>query len=206
MCIALMMGIPTPAQAHPHAWIDIQTTAIINEKNELVALRHHWTFDRYYSEFILYEYLPEEGKKPTPEILLSIAKQSLKNLQAYGYFTVLTQTGKHATFSLPTHISNRLEQQQLVMEFTLPLTHPIALENNTVQYRVFDPSYYVEMLHKKPNDAKIENTGTLACTSTIAQANPTIEQTTLAASLDKSATAPEGLGGVFAQTVTVACP
>ena len=44
-----------------------------------------------------------------------------------------------------------------------------------------------------------------ACSGEIRQPNPTLDQVSLAASLDQTETASDGLGALFAETVLVHC-
>lgn len=194
------------AKAHPHAWITLETTAIINDKNEMTALKQRWTFDEYYTAFLLHDYMPELGKNPTPEALKTIALSNLKNLKEYGFFTQF-EAGKHAvTFKTPTNVRSVLFKNQITMEFILPFAAPINVKNAPLKYRIFDPSYYVDMLHDSAKYVHVESATNPACTSTLTQPTPHFTSTNLAASLDKDATAPLNLGKEFAQTITVQCP
>lgn len=195
----------TDVSAHPHSWITLETTAIINDKSEVTALKQRWTFDQYYTEFVLHDFMPEVGKNPTPEALKKLALENLKNLKAYDFFTTIEAGTTKAKFGAVSGVRSVLYKGQITMEFMLPLEQPLDAKNNKVKYRVFDPSYYVEMLHDKLSYVHIENAGTSSCTTTLEQPKPDMTQTTLAASLDKQATAPANLGESFAQTVTVSC-
>ena len=90
------------------------------------------------------------------------------------------------------------------MFFTLHLAQPPSAKEG-LEYRVFDPSYYIEMLHHSRKDVMLESAG-LACASQLIAPNPTAAQTTLAGALDRNAKAPDNLGEMFAQTVRVSCP
>lgn len=78
----------TPADAHPHAWISVNTTVLVNEKGEATAIRERWLFDKMYSVYALDDFDPNKNGKIDPDELLQLANENLSNLKAYNYFTV----------------------------------------------------------------------------------------------------------------------
>ncbi len=37
-----------PAAAHPHVWVNVETTVLYN-KRDVIGLQHRWTFDDMYT-------------------------------------------------------------------------------------------------------------------------------------------------------------
>ena len=48
----LLSGMGGPALAHPHVWITDVTTYVFEGRN-LIALRHRWEFDTFFSSFVI---------------------------------------------------------------------------------------------------------------------------------------------------------
>lgn len=86
-CFACVLAAQ-PAMAHPHAWISVRTTIILNDKNEAVAIREHWLFDKMYSAFAARDLDPKGDGKFKTDDLQPLAQQNLDNLAAFHYFTV----------------------------------------------------------------------------------------------------------------------
>ncbi len=196
---------PAVALAHPHAWIYTKSEVVFDAKKRIKAIRQYWTFDPYYSETILYEFRQSKPNADTDTLLLELAGMNLKHLKPYHYFTEIKLNGKRLTTKDATDVKSRLEGKEIVMRFTLPLSEPVTIdEEQKFTYRIFDPSYFVEMLHIKKTDITITG-GNDNCTTKLQHPDPTMEQTTLAQSLDRNAKAPASLGSAFAQTVHVLC-
>ena len=72
-------------------------------------------------------------------------------------------------------------------------------------YAIFDPTYYIEMLHVE--DVSITNEGDLArkCSSGIEQPNPSADAVTLSQSITLDNNADDTVGRFFAETVHVSC-
>ena len=54
-CLAFVMLVlaqglfAVSANAHPHAWIDLRSTVVLNEAGQAVALEQEWLFDDFYT-------------------------------------------------------------------------------------------------------------------------------------------------------------
>ncbi len=210
-CAALCFSPPL-AIAHPHAWIDYQIDVLTNEKNELVGLREHWLFDPFYTAFALKDFAAtdqagKETKKNKDQILMDLAQDNLQNLIPYHYFTEIS-VGKGKSLPLKPFedVSSHLEKDQIAMTFTVRLVTPVSLKGSSVQYRIYDPSYYIAMRHQKTNPVSFEGAGGVGCRADIVTPKPDLTHLNLASSLDQKAVAPPDLGGYFAQRTTLLCP
>lgn len=140
-----------PAQAHPHAWIDASTKLHLNDEQELTALTVHWVFDPAYSNFAT-EGLDKDGDGMlSPAELRPLAERNLEALKEYDYFTEVKVDGEPVAFGTVTEFSSDYDALQLSMTFTLPLAEPVYVKTHAVNYALFDPSYYVEILHQEQN-------------------------------------------------------
>lgn len=203
------------ARAHPHAWITVRVEVVVNEKNEVIALRQRWLFDKMYSSYALDDFDPNKNGKVDDGELLQLAHENLSNLKEYGYFTILENgDGKRAVFGAPGDVKSYFEgvatdARQIVMEFTLPLETPQSLHGKGVTYRIYDPTYYIDMGHEKDKGLRLvaEKTGAAmkGCAGAIEHPKVAEEMVLSAAALDKNATAPQDLGYYFSEKAVLTC-
>ena len=50
MSICIAIGSST-AQAHPHAWIDLRSTVVLDDAGRITAIEQQWLFDPLYTVF-----------------------------------------------------------------------------------------------------------------------------------------------------------
>jgi ABC-type uncharacterized transport system substrate-binding protein len=190
--------------AHPHAWIDVQTTVVFDEQGRIIGLRERWLFDEFYTEFAVKDFAVTTNGTTHPGKLLELAEGNLNNLKEYSYFTYLDADGKQQIFSGHEKVTSMLEGKRLAMTFTLRLTTPINPRSTAISYRIYDPSYYIEMKHFAKDGIVIPaNPG--VCTTRLEVPKPDIAFVNLAAALDKDAKGPEDMGSFFAERVHITC-
>lgn len=198
----VLLLAPCAAQAHPHAFIDLQTTLIYNPAGQLTALREHWLFDQYYTEFALHDFAYNKDGTLDRTKLLALATENLKNLKEFDYFTSFADP--KIKLGTAADIDSKLEGKQIAMLFTVSLLTPIDPKRQPVGFKIYDPSYYTAMLHQK--DGNVTQQGApVGCKAQLSKPNPNAVWVNLAAALDRNAKAPDNLGIYFAETVTVAC-
>ncbi len=195
--------MPVPALAHPHAWIDLESKVLLDDDGKMRALEEIWLFDDYYTVMVADE-LAQNGET-TAAYLESIAKRNLTNLRDYDYFTDVTFDGARLPVGDVTDYDTRLVDGRLWMRFEVPLLEPVDPKAGTLTYSVYDPTYYIEVVHIEGGGVSFAGKGAEACSGEIRQPNPTLDQVSLAASLDQTETASDGLGALFAETVLVHC-
>jgi ABC-type uncharacterized transport system substrate-binding protein len=83
---------------------------------------------------------------------------------------------------------------------------PIDLRGRTLQYASCDPTYFTEILRAESGNT-IRLAGAPAdCTNLMNELTPTMETIMLVQALDRTQTAGDGLGVLFAETVELRCP
>ncbi len=53
--LALMLcfaAVSLPARAHPHAWIDLRSTVVLDAAGRVTAIEQQWLFDQFYTVFV----------------------------------------------------------------------------------------------------------------------------------------------------------
>lgn len=191
------------AFGHPHAWIDLRSRVLLNDQGEIRALELAWWFDDYYTVLVAEEL--GTGGQPTEEYLDEVAESNLSNLREYDYFTAITYDGERQELGEVTSYLTEVRDGRLWMRFEVPLTTPIDPKAGEVTFSVYDPTYWIEIVHLEGEPILFSGEGGEQCLGEVKQPNPTIEQVSLAAALDQDETAGDGLGELFAETVDVSC-
>jgi ABC-type uncharacterized transport system substrate-binding protein len=97
---SLFAGAPAPAFAHPHIWVSTRTEVVV-ENGAIVALRHAWTFDEYYSATAVDGLDTNKDGTYSREELAELAKINVEALKEFGYFTFPRLAGKDLALGKP---------------------------------------------------------------------------------------------------------
>ncbi len=198
-------GWPLTAAAHPHVFIDVKVEVVFDEGGQVTGLRETWTFDELYTAFAAGDLDANGDGEADADKLAELLTLNLTNLRDYDYFTRVE--GAKGRVALGDASEGRLwvEWQRLRMTFLVPLAKPAEIAENGLRYAVYDPTYYVELLHSGGPDAVVLTAGPASCSYAVHAPNPNPETMSLAASLDRTETAGDGLGIHFAEWVSVQC-
>lgn len=196
MAWAVSLGsmIPGAAHAHPHAWIDIAVEVLFDSSGRVAALRQTWTFDEFYTADTV-------GKGDVRKID-AVVTRIIGNLRGWGYFTkVRDADGTPVTVSVDG-AAGTMEAKRLTMRFVTALTRPVAAP---LSYAVFDPTYFIEMLHEDGPDAIRLVDAPASCHAHRHHPKPDGKVIAMAQALDRTQSGGDGLGLQFAETVEIRC-
>ncbi|MGJ7459165.1 DUF1007 family protein [Halomonas sp. MA07-2] len=197
------------AQAHPHGWIDLRMRLVVDDEGHLTGLHQSWRMDPFYSLVVLEELGQAGGDGGLEAALDQLGSEIRDNLVPYGYYTELTLAGEKQGFDAVSDYTVLERGGRVEFIFLLPLAEPQPLAGQTLSYQVFDPTYYIEMVHEEENRVPADDAllvgGELACETRIHQPNPDPELVLQAAMLDVDDEAEPGLGRHFAETGEVTC-
>ncbi|WP_346796298.1 DUF1007 family protein [Halomonas sp. Bachu 37] len=207
--LALWCGVMTTAAwAHPHGWIDMSIEVLTDEADVMQGLRQTWRMDPFYSLIVMEELQQVQGGDLEAG-LDQLGGEIRDNLASHGYFTELHLDDEALATGEVEEYTVMERQGRVVFMFILPLAEPHSLAGKTLRYQVFDPSYYLEMVHDAENDEPtaeaLRVTGGVACERRIIPADPDPDKVMEAALLDADQESAPGLGRYFAETGEVAC-
>ena len=194
-----------PAGAHPHAWIEMRTTVVFDEQGSIAALRVHWVFDELYTLFAIEGFDEDGDGVPDPGKLAELAELNIGNLAEYRYFTDFTADGAQVAYAAVEDYATAMEEQLLTLDFTVPLAAPVDPRRASVAYAVYDPTYYIEVLHLRDRPVVLEGAVPEGCGYALRQPSPDPDAASFAAALDKTQSGGDGLGVLFAEEVTLSC-
>ena len=163
-------------------------------------------FDDFYSAFTLSETPRNDDGGYSQEALNNLAERNLQNLSEYSYFTFIRADEKQQSYKPVTEYKTSVEGHRLWMEFSVYLDKPIDPSAHKIDYAVYDPTYYVEILHAEDGDP-IQLVGDQkGCAYALKLPEPPEELSLMAAALDQDETAGDTLGESFAERVVLSCP
>ena len=210
-CLAMLLALGVIAggvkfvEAHPHAWIEVSVEIVFDEQKRMTAMRETWVFDYGYTVYALATAGAKDFENVPQTFLDKLTAENLMQLQQYNYFTVIRKDQSVVDATLIPETATSLRDDRVQMSFTLALDEPIDVAKHHVTYAIFDPSYYIEMLHEEREDAIVLLGAAPACHYSLNAPNPSAEAVGLAAALDQAATAEEGFGALFAERVQIIC-
>ena len=210
-CQALVVGslLASPlAMAHPHGWIDMSVRVITDDNGVAIGLHQTWRMDPFYS-LVVFEELQQVPGGSMEEELDQLGGEIRDNLAAQHYFTEVRIGSEKQSFGDVTEYTALERDGRLTFMFILPLTSPQPLSGQVLEYQVFDPTYYIEMVHEEEGDepspqALILN-GEPDCTLSVLPADPDPEKVLQVSLLDVDEEGEPGLGRHFAETGRVDC-
>ncbi|CDM23684.1 hypothetical protein BN940_06076 [Castellaniella defragrans 65Phen] len=200
LCLALR---PAPAQAHPHAWIDVRSTVVLSPGGAFTAIREQWLFDELYSAAVMDGMAGDSpsGKASAQDF----AAMAIENLGPYDYFTKISAGGHAVRLGQATEFTGAMQGGKLLLSFTAPLAEPVDPAARPVSYAIYDPSYFIRMMHRPEQPPAIEGAAGRACRLRVVPPDPSPEDVARAYALDRGAQAEEDLGDLFAERVHIQC-
>lgn len=192
-----------PAVAHPHTWIDLRSTVVLDAAGRVTAIEQQWLFDQFYTVFATEGLSGAAGTRA--EALKALARSNLQNLRSYDYFTEVRSGGAKVALGTVSEFESELREGRLWMRFVVPLTTPVDPTERALEFAVFDPTYYIEILHLQGDVVAFRGAGIGGCFGRIVPPNPTTEAVLLVQAMDRDAMPDATLGSVFAERVEVTC-
>ncbi|MDN3519155.1 DUF1007 family protein [Aquisalimonas lutea] len=202
-----LLLVPTLALAHPHAWIDLRTRVVADGDGRVAGLRQHWEIDPLYSLMLMEEFGSTGEGGARAEGLERLAETMLGNMAEFDYMTRLTIDGERVAWDGVEDVRLTVDDASdaLHFRFTLMLSEPVALGGRQLEYAVYDPTYYIEILH---DDGDAIETGALGpgCSVHVREPDPPQSLVARLARIDRSDNpVQDGVGARFAERVRIGC-
>lgn len=193
--------------AHPHNWVDLKSSFVLDDQGNLVQIKQRWQFDTFYSLITLADIVNQYGSEEMGLPLM--AEVMVQNLSGFHYFSSLTMDDSKLSIGTPQQYTltkkSKDDQVALELEMVFNLTSPVTLKGHSIQWQVFDPTYYVAMNHSTENEIEIDGQTNTVCTKELKIPKPSEDLIKYAQSLDKDMKASDGLGAKFAERTIIQC-
>ncbi len=212
LCLLVLafLGGAQPAMAHPHVWTVIRNTVVAGPDGKITGLKVDWTFDETYSGFAL-EGLDTNGDGTfAPEEIAPLTKENIESLVESNYFISIKQSGKSLPYAPVTEFGQGYDGAKLTLWFLFPLKEAVDAKAGPIEFKVYDPDFFIAFDYATENPAKLEGQLAGGCAMTL-KPLPTTEEldqtrTFLAdKGTDWKPEDPQDFGAMFAQALVVSC-
>ena len=105
----------SPTRAHPHAWIDLRSTVVLDTAGRVTAIEQQWLLDHFYTIFVTEELSSAVGTQG--EALTALARRIFENLRSYDYFTEVRAGGTKVALGRVSEFESELRDGQPVDAF-----------------------------------------------------------------------------------------
>ncbi len=181
----------------------MSSSVTFDHQSRIRSIVVDWLFDDFYTAFVV-EDINRVGE-PLDDALASLAKENLSNLKEYGYFVDVQVDDQRQKVEFTGHFETEIRDDRLWLRFEIALPEPVDPRRQTVSYAVYDPTYYIEILHLEGDVVTLRSEKPSGCFASIVPATPTGATIAMAAALDQNEKAPDTLGLLFAETVEILC-
>jgi len=208
---AMMAGfVATPARAHPHVWIEMQSDVVFTEDGLIKGVNLEWTFDDAYAQMAL-EGLDADGDGLYSQAELApLTKENISSLKDYEYFTVMRANGEQQKIGEVTDFGQIWSNNKLTLHLQVPLEKPIDPRTQEFVLKVYDPEFFIAIDYIKDEPVDVVGKMPDAC-KLVVKPVPTdaeLDQTRTMLSTKGTDWKPENaedFGAMFAQAVSIAC-
>jgi len=188
--------------AHPHSWIDLQTT-IEGDETHITGFNMSWTFDAMTSLYMLEGQVISEQNRE--EILTSITDSLMDNLVLEHYFTYFYDGETPIPYLDSREATLKQHKNQLQLDFHIPLAEPKLITEAPLKLQVYESSYYVDMSWEDKGNIQLSSELAQRCSIQLIKPDPTAQQFSYAMSLPQDAAKDNTLGSIFTQTTILQC-
>ena len=193
----------TSALGHPHMWVDLESRVVLNIDDGSVAIQQVWLFDDFFSTSVIEDSSLYPGG--TNAGIQREIERIIDALKPYNYYTEIEMGGKKLSSTLVGDVSWEVIDNRIKMRFTVAPNESSVSDLQGWSYAIFDPTYYIEMLHAEGSSITIDGDFAQKCNSWIEQPNPSADAVALSQSTILDNNADDTVGRVFAETVHVSC-
>lgn len=177
--------------AHPHNWIDLKTEFFLDKQGKLTSLQQSWLFDVEFSQATIADIFHESRVQPNSLQLLG--DDMINNMQSFDYFSHLSVDKRAISLPRPSDYELQIVeiegQQQLYLRMKFTFKSALVIASQRVAWRVFDPTYYIDMKHLQKTDIVVHAANSNHhCTVQVQAATPSKRLQDYASGLDKSQT------------------
>lgn len=181
--------------AHPHEWITVVVHPELNVSGSIAALQEEWQFDPLGAELMLEDVLNAPDNAAQARAMAATEAQISASLQEQGSYTYADSP---AAFAPAEAQRLTVEDGILTFRFRLPLQKAVK----TLDFRIYEPSYYIEMRYDEDRQpTKFAN----GCRLHIRESKPSPAMVDAAYAIDQTGKGDAQLGSYFAQLSHIEC-
>lgn len=100
LAVASATAFAGPALAHPHVWVSVETTVLV-EKGTVTGFRHRWSFDEFYTAMAIQGLDTNNDGVYSREELAELAQVNIDGLKDFKFFTFAKLGASELEFDAP---------------------------------------------------------------------------------------------------------
>lgn len=208
LCAVPFALAPHVASAHPHVWVNVETT-VIYDAGKVAGFKHRWTFDDMYTAMAV-QGLDKNGDGTyTRQELAELAQVNIDGLRDFDFFTYARIKETPVKLAPPKDYWLEHKDGVLSLNFTLPIAEPVPAETEGFEFAVYDQTFFIAFDLAKENPVRLSEGAPAGCSASIGNADKDL------ADLQKlneafggqltEGNANEGTGLGYASTVQLKC-
>ena len=200
----------SPAQAHPHVWIEMQSDVVFTEDGLIKGVDLEWTFDDGYTQMALDGLDVDGDGLYSQNELAPLTKENIESLKDYEYFTVMRANGEQQKIGEVTDFGQVWSNNKLTLHFQVPLEKPVDPKKEEFVLKVYDPEFFIAIDYMQNDPVDVVGKIPESC-KLVVKPVPTdaeLDQTRTMLSTkgkDWKPEVSEDFGAMFAQAVSIAC-
>lgn len=141
--MALFAGAQT-CLAHPHVFIESELEIELGEEG-VKGLWHRWTFDEYFSAWIVDEYDTNKDGQFSPEETQKLYEEAFKNLKHYGFWTTVLKGNRDVPVTRIENFTVKMRDHQATYSFFIPLDIDFTPDSEDLFILVYDKDFYCQI-------------------------------------------------------------
>lgn len=152
--------VPAGGIAHPHVWVTSAATLKF-EGGKLARMGMRWQFDQFFSQVLTGDFDKNSDGTFDADETKAMFDQVFTSLKDFGFFTHVRVGDSDAPFDRAENFSTAIDKGDLVYVFDLVFDQPVDPAAGKVQFAVYDPTIYVDIVLGGDKPVTIE--GVSAC-------------------------------------------
>lgn len=194
------------SHAHPHVWITSKSDLVFNESGNVAAINVEWTFDEYYSVTAIEGLDTNKNGSVEPDELRGLTTQNITDLKPYRYFTQVEIDKKPAKYGDVTEFGSYFKNGALTMFFRLPLAEPADPTSSKLEYRMYDPEFYISIEYPAKGGVTMIGKAPADCSAKVLPSEADAEEAGGNSEEFWAKLSENGdVGALYAERVTVVC-
>lgn len=153
------------AAAHPHIWVDYDTTFLFDEAGRVTAIRERWRFDEMFGTGVVADFDKNKDKAFDAKELAKLKAGAFDNMKDSDFFTHVWADGVKLTLKPPVGFAAEIDGPQLIYTFTLPLPEPVDAARRKLGLIVADQEFFLDIQLSDLDPVQFE--GSQACGFTV---------------------------------------
>ncbi len=140
-----------PAAAHPHVWVNVETT-VLYDAGKVTGFKHRWAFDDMYTAMAIQGLDKNKDGTYSREELAELAQVNIDGLKDFAFFTFAKLGDKALALSPPKDYWLEHKDGLLSLHMTLPLAEALPAETQGLTFAIYDQSFFIafDLIKDKP--------------------------------------------------------